>query len=272
MLLLHGFPEFWFSWRYQLKEFSKDYHVVAIDMRGYGDTDHPEGKMSYTLDKLGQDIIQLIPALGYSSCVLVAHDWGGAVAWYVADTAPELINKLIILNAPHISIMGEEITSTWRQWLKSWYIFMFQVPWLPEFIIGLNDYRNFNAIFRGQKAGVKNKASFPPDVVEAYKYTFSKPGALTGPINYIRAIYNTRHFIFSKVKKMINVPTLLLWGDCDLFLGRGMADRHSSLCTNLVVKHIPNCSHWVQQDVPDLCNQYISDFLSRDTASEVTAE
>ena len=128
---------------------------------------------------------------------------------------------------------------------------MFQVPWLPEFIIGLNDYRNFNAIFRGQKAvsyktefyhsqsllayslilssfspspslplslppslslqGVKNKASFPPDVVEAYKYTFSKPGALTGPINYIRAIYNTRHFIFSKVKKMINVPTLLLW-------------------------------------------------------------
>jgi pimeloyl-ACP methyl ester carboxylesterase len=262
MLLLHGFPEFWFSWRHQLKAFSKDYHVVAVDMRGYGDSDKPDGVASYTLDKLGKDIADLIPALGYSACVLVGHDWGGAVAWRVADTNPELIDKLVIMNCPHLSIMGQELTNGWGQLLKSWYIFMFQVPWLPEFTIGLHDYRTFNAIFRGRKAGVKNRDQFPAEVVEAYKYSFSRPGGLTGPINYIRAIYKTRSFFFPRTRKTIDIPTLLLWGDCDLFLKKEMADRHDSVCSNLTVKHIPNCSHWVQQDVPDLCNQYMTDFLT----------
>ncbi|CAI7996864.1 Epoxide hydrolase 4 [Geodia barretti] len=211
MLLLHGFPEFWFSWRHQLKAFSKDYHVVAVDMRGYGDSDKPDGVASYTLDKLGKDIADLIPALGYSACVLVGHDWGGAVAWRVADTNPELIDKLVIMNCPHLSIMGQELTNGWGQLLKSWYIFMFQVPWLPEFTIGLHDYRNFNAIFRGRKAGVKNRDQFPAEVVEAYKYSFSRPGGLTGPINYIRAIYKTRSFLFPRTRKTIDIPTLLLW-------------------------------------------------------------
>ncbi len=148
MLLLHGFPEvickqlscqyltyfspffpsqFWYSWRYQIPEFNKHYHVVAIDLRGYGETDRPPRRSDYTLDKLTEDIVQLIPALGYSRCVLVGHDWGGAIAWSVAHRHPEVVEKLIVLNCPHTSIMVQTLASTWAQFMKSWYILMFQV-------------------------------------------------------------------------------------------------------------------------------------------------
>jgi hypothetical protein len=120
MLLLHGFPEFWFSWRYQLKAFSKDYHVVAIDMRGYGETDKPPNKLDYRIELLVQDIAELIPALGHSSCVLCAHDWGGGVAWFVAMKYPELVDRLIIMNCPHFKVFQQNLQRNCGQLCKSW--------------------------------------------------------------------------------------------------------------------------------------------------------
>ena len=138
---------------------------------------------------------------------------------------------------------------------------MFQVPWLPELLISVGDYAAINDVFRGRNTGACNKAAFPPDVVEAYKYTFSQPGALTAPLNYYRCMLQRRRELGKASAKNIEVPTLIIWGDDDMAFENSLADAHSSIVTNLTVKHIPNCSHWVQQDAPDLVNQYMREFL-----------
>ncbi|KAL5486624.1 hypothetical protein EMCRGX_G019128 [Ephydatia muelleri] len=254
MLFLHGFPEFWFSWRHQIKEFSRDYHVVAIDMR---QGERPTKRSDYSVDVLHKDIVELVPALGYETCVLVAHDWGGVVAWTVAAKNPALVEKLIVMNCPHPRIFAKGRSI--GQILKSHYMFTFQLPWLPEFAIRLHDYQAIYDSFQGKKTGVHNKASFPPSLVEAYKYVFSKPGALTGPINYYRSVFTRPSRLPSKPLEM---PTLLIWGDDDAALDKKMADMHTSVVSNLTVKHISNCSHWVQQDTPEAVNHYMREFLS----------
>lgn len=260
MLFLHGFPEFWFSWRHQLQEFCKDYRVVAIDMRGYSETERPLHKQDYQMDKLKQDVVELIPALGYTSCTLVAHDWGGVVAWRVVQRHPELVDRFIVMNCPHPKAYIRQMKKGWGQFLKSWYMFLFQVPWLPEFFIGLRDYGQFNAMFRGKQMGVRNRAAFPTEILEAYKYTFSKPGALTAPLNYYRCMFSVP-LSKESAKTPIAVPTLIIWGDDDGALETAMADDHASLVSDLTVRHIPNCSHWVQQDAPDLVNKYMREWL-----------
>ncbi|KAL5486626.1 hypothetical protein EMCRGX_G019130 [Ephydatia muelleri] len=256
LLLLHGFPEFWFCWRHQLKEFAKDYHVVAVDMRGYNETERPPNKNDYALDILLKDIAELVPALGHSTCTLVAHDWGAIVAWGVAAKHPQLVEKLVIMNCPQTSVFRKFVRTNPRQLLKSWYVFVFQLPWLPEFMLQLHDYMFLDGAFR--KGGVHNETFFPPDLVEAYKYVLSKPGALTAAINYYRCMF-TRP---SKLPRgPLTMPILVIWGDNDVALDKKMADMHMSVGTNVVVKHIPNCSHWVQQDAADTVNQYMRDFL-----------
>ena len=233
VLFLHGFPEFWFCWRYQLREFSKDYRVVAIDMRGYGETDRPPNKLDYQMKHLIKDIAELVPALGYSSCILVAHDWGGGVAWNVVMAHAELVDRLVIMNSPHPKVMLKHMRG--KQFLMSWYIFMFQMPWLPEFVIRLRDFKSLDGL-SGTKHGVRNKANFSQDVLEAYKYTFSQPGALTGPINHYRCIFKEDVFAKAKKKTPIQVPTLVIWGDEDTALSKEMADDHSTVCTNVTVR------------------------------------
>ncbi len=235
---------------------------MAVDLRGYGETDRPPKILDYILTNLRQDVVELIPALGHSKAILVAHDWGGAIAWAVTQKHPDLIEKLVVLNCPHTRVFKRTISGTWAQLMKSWYMFLFQVPFLPEFMMSMRDYGYFNAIFRGRKAGVRNRAAFPPEAVDAYKFVFSQPGAMTPPINYIRCIFQMFSSTEGKVaKKNIDVPTLIIWGDDDLFLESPMADAHGDFVTDLKVKHIPKCSHWVQQDQPDLVNQYIREFI-----------
>ncbi len=237
--------------------------MVAVDLRGYGDTESPPNTLDYILAHLRQDIVELIPALGHSNATLVAHDWGGVIAWEVAHRRPELVEKLVVLNVPHARVFKRTILGTWTQKMKSWYMFLFQVPRLPEFIISRRNYGYFSAIFRGKKAGVRNRDGFSQEDVDAYKYVFSQPGALTGPINYIRCMFTNfaTHEDKALSRKKVEVPTLILWGDDDLFLESCMADAHGDLVTDLAVKHIPKCSHWAQQDNFELVNQYIRDFL-----------
>jgi pimeloyl-ACP methyl ester carboxylesterase len=207
-----------------------------------------------------QDIAELIPALGYSSCILAAHDWGAAVSWYVTAKYPELVDRLIVMNCPHSKVFTNYVRRNCGQLFKSWYIFMFQVPKLPELVATLRDYLVIENSFKGSFGALKNQATITQDEVEAYKYTFSQPGALTGPINYYRCIAYVQA-MRPYMRRKINVPTLIIWGDSDAFLSCEMADQHGSVCTDVTVKHIPDCSHWVQQDAPNLCNQFISDFL-----------
>ncbi len=237
MLFLHGFPEFWFSWRHQMREFSKDYRVVAIDMRGYGETDRPPNQLDYAKSHLVRDVSELISALGYTSCVLVGHDWGGAVAWGVTLAHPQLVDRLVIMNAPHPKIIHKHFLNNFSQVMKSWYVFAFQLPWLAEFSLSIRDYKLFEESFVGE-LGVVNKDSMPPDVMEAYKYVFSQPGALTGPINYYRCALGER----AGRTKLIETPTLVIWGDKDGYLEAEMADQHTSIGTTVTVRLVPEAS------------------------------
>ncbi|XP_064608920.1 epoxide hydrolase 1-like [Liolophura sinensis] len=260
MVFVHGFPEFWFSWRHQIKEFKKNYRVVAIDQRGYNTSSKPLGVLNYTVDKLVDDVSQLITALGYNKCILVGHDWGGVTCWGVAMKYPDLVERLIIMNAPHPSTFLPYLSSTWTQFRKSWYMFLFQLPYLPEFLYRSDDMRSLNRIFLGRRAGVKSGKMSKEDV-EAYKYVFSAKGSFTFPINYIRAMTRTRRII--SADDQVTCPTLVLWGDADQFLDTGLIQLAAPYVPKLDVQIIKGASHWVQMDQPEAVNSHISDFLVR---------
>ncbi|XP_046366844.2 epoxide hydrolase 4-like [Haliotis rufescens] len=256
MLFVHGFPEFWYSWRYQLRKFKKDYRVVAIDLRGYGDSDKPSGVANYQMSKIVSDLKQVIPALGYRSCVLVAHDWGGAIAWTFTAMHPELVDKLIVMNCPHPGIFRSYMEKNMAQFKKSWYVFFFQVPFLPELSLRANDMKALERIFTGRKGGVTT-GKCSTDDIEAYKYAFSRPGAATAAINYYRA---TMRFPARRIPR-ISCPVLTIWGCKDTALETGLAAAASAVVDNHTVKYIEEASHWVMMDTPDQVNKHMTDFL-----------
>lgn len=258
MLFLHGFPEFWYSWRYQIREFNKEYRVVAIDMRGYADSDKPKGVKNYTVEKLISDIRQIVPALGYEHCVLVSHDWGGALAWNFASYHPEMVSKLIVMNCPHGAAFQKFIRKSWKQFKMSWYMFFFQMPFLPELMFSINDYNAMKMIFTGSKGGVKSDSTNQDDI-EAYKYAASRQGGMTGPINYYRAALRFPR-IFGAMPK-IEKPVLLIWGKPDMALSTELAELSRQYCNNIKIEYVENSSHWVQMDKPDEVNQLMRNFL-----------
>ena len=255
MLFLHGFPEFWYSWRHQIPEFAKDYRVVAVDLRGYNDSDKPQAQSAYVMSEFVEDVKGVIEGLGYESCTLVGHDWGGAIAWSFAYTYPELVSRLIVMNLPHPAKFAAGL-KTPQQMLKSWYIAFFQIPFLPEFLIQLNDYRLIEEAFRGMAI---NQSAFTDADIEQYKNAFAKRGALTGAINYYRnlPIYLSQ----KKVWGVLKMPTLMIWGEEDRALGKELTYGTEEYVQDLQIRYIPNCSHWVQQEQPQLVNQMMREFL-----------
>jgi len=259
MLCLHGFPEFWYSFRHQLREFKNDYRVVAIDQRGYGNSTKFNSYKEYTLDKMVKDTKQVINALGYSSCVLMGHDWGGAVTWAFAAQHPDMVDKVVVCNCPHESAFFKYIHSHLKQFLKSWYMFFFLQPIIPElYISGVADMKFFDIILKGKKGGVLTDSTTKEDV-EAYKYMFQSWRSLTGPINYIRAgfLCPPRRGQNKKVTK----PVLLVWGTRDLALETGLTEYCKPYAKNLTIKYVEGASHWVQMDEPETVNRHIRDFL-----------
>ncbi|WP_019500566.1 alpha/beta fold hydrolase [Pseudanabaena sp. PCC 6802] len=257
MLMLHGFPEFWYSWRHQIDEFSEDYKVVALDLRGYNDSDKPAGVSAYTMATLIEDIRGVINGLGYGTCILVAHDWGGAIAWHFAYVYPDMVSKLIVMNLPHPAKFSEGL-STPKQLLKSWYIFFFQIPWLPEQLLAFNDYRAIAAAFTEWAI---DKSAFTAEDIAAFKDAASRRGALTAMLNYYRNIFQSGA-IGSRTWSAIKIPTLMIWGENDAALGKELTYGTELYVKDLTLKYIPNCSHWVQQEQPKLVNQYMREFLT----------
>lgn len=258
MLMLHGFPEFWYSWRHQISEFSRDYHTVAIDLRGYNQSDKPQGLNAYQMSELVEDVRGVITGLGYEDCILVAHDWGGAIAWNFAYTYPEMVEKLIVMNIPHPAKFTEGL-KTPQQLTKSWYIFAFQIPLLPEFLLQLNDYQAIENAFLGMAI---DKTAFSQEDINAYKDAAAKRGALTAMINYYRAIFQSL-FIGDRTEwGTLNIPTLTIWGENDTALGKELTYGTEIYVNNWQVKYIPECSHWVQQEQLALVNSYMREFLT----------
>ncbi|MDY6937770.1 MAG: alpha/beta hydrolase [Cyanobacteriota bacterium] len=257
MLMLHGFPEFWYSWRHQIPEFARDYKVVALDLRGYNDSEKPPEKSAYVMPEFIADIRGVIRGLGYERCILVAHDWGGAIAWTFAEAHPEMLDGLIVLNLPHPAKFRAGLR-TIAQLKKSWYVFAFQLPWLPEWVFRRNNYQAIAAAFYDMAI---DKSAFPPADLQAFQEAAAKPGALTAMLNYYRNIF--QGFFKPKSCQIIETPTLMVWGENDIALGKELTYDTQEYVRELEIRYIPNCSHWVQQERPQLVNRYIREFLAK---------
>ncbi|MBD2384339.1 alpha/beta fold hydrolase [Cylindrospermum sp. FACHB-282] len=255
MLMLHGFPEFWYSWRHQIPEFAKNFKVVALDLRGYNDSDKPKEQSAYVMDELIKDIEGVIQGLGYETCILVGHDWGGLIAWNFAYAHPDMVEKLIILNLPHPAKFAEGLRTT-QQLLRSSYMFLFQIPLLPELLLQAFDYAPIANAIQGTAF---NKNAFTPADIEAYKDAAGKRGALTAMLNYYRNIFQPQ--TPKKNWSVLEVPTLLIWGENDTALGKELTYGTATYVRDFQIKYIANSGHWVQQEQPELVTQYMREFL-----------
>ena len=257
MLLLHGFPECWYSWRHQIREFSKDYKVVALDLRGYNQSDKPKAVSDYALPKLIADVAGTIRALGHEKCILVGHDWGGVIAWAFAYAHPDMLEKLIALNFPHPAKYAEGLR-TFQQLRRSWYILLFKLPVLPEWLLKLNNYAAIRAAFRAP--ATNNPEACTEADVNKLVEAAAKPGALTGMMNYYRSIFRFKSF-WNRDWEVLEVLTLMIWGEDDVALGKELTYGTEAYVAHLQLHYIPDCSHWVQQEQPALVNQYMRMFL-----------
>jgi epoxide hydrolase 4 len=277
VILLHGFPEFWYSWRHQLTVLGKSYRVVAPDMRGYNLSEKPARVEDYRIEVLVEDVVDLIKHCGASKAAMVAHDWGAAVAWAVAQQYPERVSKLAVLQVPPAAVWRANISL--RQLLRSWYMLFFQLPRVPEWVISAN---NFAALDHTFKKTVARKDTFSDADIELYKEALSWPGALTAALNYYRA--NVRRLISKRdpspartghddetktdqakpaADARIRVPTLFIFGEQDLAIlpatVRGIGDHMAAPYREL---RIADSGHWVQNEAAEEVNAALLEFLA----------
>jgi len=262
VVLLHGFPEFWYGWRNQIGPLAEaGYGVLVPDQRGYNLSDKPKGIAAYQIDHLVADVIGLLDAAGCSKAFLVGHDWGAAVAWEVALGFPERLEKLAILNVPHPAVMRRTLLSSLRQMLKSWYIFYFQIPGLPERLLGSDHCAGMRRMMRlSGKPGTFSDAD-----LEMYAQAWCQPEALTSMIHWYRAAFreslrgpwNPKKTTLQRVK----VPTLMLWGANDVALSREMAQPSIDLCEEGRLVFFENATHWVQHDEAEGVTRELLEFF-----------
>ena len=264
VLFVHGFPEFWYAWRSQLREFGRDHQAVALDMRGYNLSAKPADLAQYRVPHLVDDLRGLAAHLGHERFVLVGHDWGGVVAWAVAIAHPERLQRLVIINAPHPAIFDREIRENPAQQTASRYMLTFRSA-EAEAILAANDYARLVEILSrdlGDRFTAADRA--------AYLEAWSQPGALTGGLNYYRAAgvgppagdgAPARSFGGDVARMTVRVPTLVIWGEQDRALLTGNLDGLERFVPDLTIERIPDGSHWVVHQHPERVNRLIRDFL-----------
>jgi pimeloyl-ACP methyl ester carboxylesterase len=252
VLLLHGFPEFWYGWRRQIPALAEaGLRVVAPDLRGYNRTDRPRELAAYALPVLVNDVLALIEALGESRASIVGHDWGGVIAWYAAMQSPGTVERLAILNAPHPAAYQRELLGFSSQALRSSYALLFQVPVLPEWLFRA---RNFALLRRVLEHGPAEDAG----EVERYIEGFAFPGGLTGPLNYYRAALR-----FPRPPcKRIGTAALVLWGDRDPYLRHTLASGLERWVDHVRLERFPEADHWLQHRETHRVNEALIEFLS----------
>ncbi|WP_422924043.1 alpha/beta fold hydrolase [Singulisphaera sp. PoT] len=256
VVLLHGFPEFWYGWRHQIGPLAEaGFRVIAPDQRGYATSEKPEGISAYNLDLLADDVAGLIESSGHARAAVVGHDWGGVVAWWVAIRHPKLVERLAILNAPHPVAFRRCLRSSPRQLLKSWYTFYFQIPRLPEAMFRLANWKRLAQSLRS----TSRPGTFTEADLDRYRAAWSEPGAMTSMIHWYRAAMRSQPALPADVR--IHAPTLLIWGAKDQFLGQNLIAPSLSYCDQGQLERIEEASHWVQLEEPERVNRRLIAFL-----------
>ncbi|MGH9745005.1 MAG: alpha/beta fold hydrolase [Candidatus Acidiferrales bacterium] len=273
ILFLHGFPEFWYAWRGQLAEFGRDFVAVAPDLRGYNLSSKPEAVEEYGIGQLVGDVRELVKYLNDAhhlrarSCCLVGHDWGGVVAWSVAMKCPEIVERLVIINAPHPKIFERELQENPKQQAASQYMLVFRSP-QAEAMMSANGFALMQETILGD--GIRQGYMSEADR-KAYVEAWSQPGALTGGLNYYRAaevgpatragqnVFNHKEEIASF---QVKAPTLVIWGERDPYLLTGCLDGLEQYVPNLRVERIADATHWVVHEKPARVNELIRGFLA----------
>ena len=257
-LCLHGFPELHYSWRHQIPLLIEmGYKVWAPNLRGYGGSSRPDGIESYRLNTLVEDVAALIDASGAEEVTLIAHDWGAIIAWHFAIKKIRPLTRLVIMNVPHPKCAQREMRH-WYQLKKSWYIFFFQLPWLPEKMLGRNRAQPVKEAF--SKMAV-DKSRFPDSELQVYADAASRPGALRSMINYYRALLRTKD-VREIGDGRVDVPTLMIWGEEDAAIDIRCTEGTEEWVPNLELHRLPGVSHWVQQEAPEKVNAILREWLS----------
>lgn len=261
-LLLHGFPELNFSWRHQMPLLAEmGYRVWAPNQRGYGRSSRPAGVNNYDIDKLVADVAALIDASAAKEVTLIAHDWGGAVAWQFAIRRMRPLERLVVMNLPHPACFAREL-KTWKQLSKSWYIFFFQLPWLPEAMMTAADARAVRRAFRNMAV---DKARFPDADLDIYARAAQEPGAMTAMINWYRAAARSRVMSSGREFPPVETPTLMIWGEEDSALDVATTEGTERYVRDFTLRRLPGVSHWVQQEAPEKVNAILREWLGSRT-------
>lgn len=261
VLLLHGFPEFWHGWQKQIGPLAeKGYRVVVPDLRGYNLSDKPQGIENYTLNLLRDDVTGLIDHFGRQSATVIGHDWGGAVAWYLAATKPQYVDKLIAVNIPHPKAMMRVMAKNPLQWVKSSYIAFFQLPELPEKTLAAEYFKTMV----GSLVSTSNPGTFSEEELGMYKEAWAQPGALTAMLNWYRAIREGN--ITQVPDHKISVPVRIIWGLGDQFLSSLLAKESLDFCEDGNLVFVGEATHWIHHEQPYILNLLIDQFLTEEKA------
>ncbi|MDM0002765.1 alpha/beta hydrolase [Variovorax sp. J22P240] len=254
VILLHGFPEFWYAWRRLLAPLAAGgLRVAAPDQRGYGLSDKPPAIRDYGLDFLADDVLALASALGHERFSVVGHDWGGVIAWQLAARNPERIERAVILNAPHPDTVLRHALRHPMQLLRSTYVAFFQVPVIPEIALRTNDFAALvMALTHSSLPGTFNE-----DDLQRYKEAWSQDRALTSMLNWYRAAATA-----SPCRERIAVPVRVIWGDKDSALERTLAEDGAARCDHAEVIHIENATHWMHHEEPTLIEKLVREFVA----------
>jgi pimeloyl-ACP methyl ester carboxylesterase len=257
IILLHGFPDFWYGWRRQIPALAQaGFRVWAPDQRGYNLSDKPRSAAAYRLDEVAGDVAGLVDASGRDRAVVVGHDWGGLAAWRLAVTQPERVERLIILNAPHPLAFRRHLLRSPAQMARSTYAFFFQLPALPEW---LARRRNWAPAERALRVGAR-PGTFTDADLERYRQAWSRPGAFTAMLNWYRA--TLRHPPHLSGEQRVTVPALIIWGGRDVALSSALAEQSLAFCDDGRLVFMPEATHWVQHDEPARVNALIAAFAS----------
>lgn len=254
VILLHGFPEFSYGWRHQIGPLAEaGFRVLAPDQRGYGLSDKPPAIEDYHIDRLVDDVLRLADEAGHRRFSVVGHDWGGIVAWRLALSHPDRVERLAILNAPHPATLRGHMAAHPGQLLKSWYVGFFQLPGLPECLMRAGGFRMAERAL----TSTSRPGTFGLEDLARYREAWARPGALTGMLNWYRALRRNP----LPPTGDIRCSTLIVWGDRDAFLDRRLAEEAAALCDDVQLVHLEQASHWVQHEEAETVNRLLADFL-----------